>query len=86
MAQSGLALRYITAAARQQGLGVIFITHNPHHAFLVGDHFMALARGEVDIDVPRAELPLEKLMFHKTGGSGLATLQHELHGAPPPAD
>ena len=86
MAQFGLALRYIAAATRQQGLGVIFVTHNRRHAFLVGGHFMALARGEVDIDVPRAELPLEKLMFHKTGGSGLATLQHELHGAPPPAD
>ena len=86
VAQSGLVLRYIAAAARQQGLGVIFITHNPHHAFLVGDHFMVLARGEVDLDVPRAELTLEKLMFHMAGGVGLATLEHELLRAPPPAD
>ena len=33
--QSGVVLKY-TAAARDAGLGVVFITHNPHHAFLVG--------------------------------------------------
>ena len=30
--QSGVVLRYIVAA-RDRGLGVIFITHNPHHAY-----------------------------------------------------
>lgn len=33
--QSGTVLKY-TAAARDKGLGVVFITHNPHDAFLVG--------------------------------------------------
>ena len=56
VAQSGLVLRYIAQAAREQGIGVIFITHNPHHAYLVGDHFMVLRRGEVDLDTPRAAL------------------------------
>jgi simple sugar transport system ATP-binding protein len=84
-AQSGLVLRYITQAAREQGIGVIFITHNPHHAFLVGDHFMILARGEVDLDTPRSELTLENLMFHMAGGRGLSTLEHEIHGAGRPA-
>jgi simple sugar transport system ATP-binding protein len=79
VAQSGLVLRYITQAAREQGIGVIFITHNPHHAYLVGDHFMVLARGEVDLDTPRSELTLEKLMFHMAGGKGLSTLEHEIH-------
>jgi len=85
VAQSGLVLRYITQAARQQGIGVIFITHNPHHAFLVGDHFMVLARGEVGLDSPRSALSLENLMFHMAGGKGLSTLEHELHGAGRPA-
>ena len=85
VAQSGLVLRYITQAAREQGIGVIFITHNPHHAFLVGDHFMILARGEVDLDTPRSELTLENLMFHMAGGKGLSTLEHEIHGAGRPA-
>ena len=79
VAQSGLVLRYIAQAARDQGIGVIFITHNPHHAYLVGDHFMVLARGEVDLDASRDELTLESLMFHMAGGTGLATLEHELH-------
>lgn len=39
--QSGTVLRYILQA-RNRGLGVIFITHNPHHAYPVGDHFVIL--------------------------------------------
>jgi ABC-type sugar transport system ATPase subunit len=50
VAQSGLVLHYIVQAAREQGIGVIFITHDPHHAYLVCDHIMVLARGEVDLD------------------------------------
>ena len=81
VAQSGLVLRYVKQAARDQGIGVIFITHNPHHAMLVGDHFMVLARGEVELDTPRADLTLEKLTFHMAGGNGLRSLEHEIHGA-----
>lgn len=79
VAQSGLVLRYIATAARQHGIGVIFITHNPHHAYMVGDHFMVLSRGEVELDTPRAELSLEDLMYHMAGGAGLDALQHELN-------
>ena len=42
--QSGVVLKYIRAAA-EHGLGVIFITHNPHHAYPVGDRFLLLNRG-----------------------------------------
>ncbi len=80
VAQSGLVLRYISQAARSQGIGVIFITHNPHHAFLVGDHFIVLARGEVGLDMPRADLTLDNLMFHMAGGKGLSALEHEIQG------
>jgi simple sugar transport system ATP-binding protein len=85
VAQSGLVLRYVVQAARGQGLGVIFISHNPNHAFLVGDHFMVLSRGEVEVDTRRSELTLEKLMFHMAGGKGLSTLEHEIHGGGAPA-
>src|SRR5439155_593198 len=34
--QSGIVLKYVVQA-RERGLGVIFITHNPHHAYPVGD-------------------------------------------------
>jgi simple sugar transport system ATP-binding protein len=81
VAQSGLVLRYIKQAAREQEIGVIFITHNPHHAMLVGDHFMVLARGEVELDTPRADLTLERLTFHMAGGNGLRSLEHEIRGS-----
>ena len=42
--QSGVVLKYILQA-RERGLGVIFITHNPHHAYPVGDRFLLLKRG-----------------------------------------
>jgi simple sugar transport system ATP-binding protein len=75
--QSGLVLRFI-AAARDAGVGVIFITHNPHHAYPVGDHFVVLARGEVELSAPKAELALEDLTYHMSGGAEVAALQHEL--------
>lgn len=78
VAQSGLVLRYIVQAAREQGTGVIFITHNPHHAYMVGDHFIILSRGTVELDSPRSQLSLEQLMFHMAGGGDLETLKHEL--------
>ena len=76
--QSGIVLKYVAAAAREQGIGVIFITHNPHHAYMVGDHFIVLSRGAVDLDEPRSNLSLENLMFHMAGGAGLSALEHEL--------
>ncbi|MFD1881303.1 ATP-binding cassette domain-containing protein [Paracoccus pacificus] len=42
--QASTVLRYIVQA-RASGLGVIFITHNIHHAYPVGDKFTLLNRG-----------------------------------------
>jgi simple sugar transport system ATP-binding protein len=75
--QSGIVLKYI-AAARDAGLGVIFITHNPHHAFMVGNHFVVLRQGEVELNATRAELTLDDLTHHMAGGAELDTLKHEL--------
>lgn len=75
--QSGVVLRYI-ARARDHGLGVIFITHNPHHAFLVGDHFVLLNRGRMTLDCKRAEIGLDQLTREMAGGDELVTLSGEL--------
>ena len=75
--QSGVVLKYITAA-RDAGLAVIFITHNPHHAFIVGDQFAVLARGQLELRAARAELTLEDLTHHMAGGAELDALKHEL--------
>jgi simple sugar transport system ATP-binding protein len=75
--QSGVVLKYV-AAARDAGLGVIFITHNPHHAFLVGNHFAVLNLGRMELDADRSELTLEELTRHMAGGAELAALEHEM--------
>ncbi|MFG2383986.1 ATP-binding cassette domain-containing protein [Streptomyces avermitilis] len=75
--QSGVVLKYI-AAARDRGLGVIFITHNPHHAYMVGDHFSVLRLGTMELNAARSEVSLEELTNHMAGGAELAALKHEL--------
>ncbi|MFC4508663.1 MULTISPECIES: ATP-binding cassette domain-containing protein, partial [Streptomyces] len=55
--QSGVVLKYI-AAARDRGLGVIFITHNPHHAYMVGDHFSVLRLGTLELSASRDQVSL----------------------------
>ncbi|MPY83368.1 MAG: ATP-binding cassette domain-containing protein [Actinophytocola sp.] len=75
--QSGVVLKYISAA-REAGLGVIFITHNPHHAYLVGDRFVILRQGTLELSAPRAELTLDDLTHHMAGGAELDALKHEL--------
>ncbi|MFD8279795.1 ATP-binding cassette domain-containing protein [Streptomyces solisilvae] len=75
--QSGVVLKYI-AAARERGLGVIFITHNPHHAYMVGDHFAVLRLGALELNAARADVSLEELTNHMAGGAELAALKHEL--------
>lgn len=75
--QSGIVLKYIMAA-RDMGLAVIFISHNPHHAYLVGDHFVVLSLGQVELDAARSEITLDRLIGHMAGGGELHTLEHEL--------
>ncbi len=80
--QSGVVLRYI-AKARDAGLGVVFITHNPHHAHLVGNHFLVLKLGRLVLDAHRDELTLDQLTAEMAGGQELDELQHELRGVDP---
>ena len=75
--QSGVVLKY-TSAARDAGLGVVFITHNPHHAYLVGDHFIILKLGQAVLDKTRDEVGLDELTRQMAGGDELSELSHEL--------
>jgi simple sugar transport system ATP-binding protein len=77
--QSGVVLKY-TAAARDAGLGVVFITHNPHHAYLVGNHFVILKLGQAVLDRKRSEVGLDELTRQMAGGDELTELSHELQG------
>jgi simple sugar transport system ATP-binding protein len=80
--QSGVVLKYVVKA-RDAGLGVVFITHNPHHAYLVGNHFIVLKLGRVALDTHRHDITLEQLTTEMAGGSELEALSHELAGINP---
>lgn len=77
--QAGVVLGYV-ARARDRGIGVILITHNPHHAYAVGDHFVVLRRGRVQGDFARADIALEALVRMMAGVEELERLGHELSG------
>jgi len=75
--QAGIVLHYIVQAKRR-GLGVIFINHNPNHAYPVGDRFIILRRGRVLGDFRKGEVEKDALMNLMAGGEDLAQLQREL--------
>ena len=78
--QSGVVLKYIIQA-RERGLGVIFITHNPHHAYPVGDRFLLLNRGASIGNYEKSQVTREELTGLMAGGAELEQLSHELEGA-----
>ncbi|WP_202638495.1 ATP-binding cassette domain-containing protein [Bailinhaonella thermotolerans] len=75
--QAGVVLRYI-ARARDRGLGVVFITHNPHHAHPVGDRFLVLNRGAAVGEYAKGEVTREELTTLMAGGAELDALAREL--------
>jgi simple sugar transport system ATP-binding protein len=75
--QSGIVLKYIVQA-RSMGRGVIFITHNPHHAYPVGDRFVLLKRGRMMGSYKKSDTTLDQLTSMMAGGAELEQLSHEL--------
>jgi simple sugar transport system ATP-binding protein len=78
--QAGVVLRYIVQA-KERGIGVIFITHNPHHAYPVGDRFLLLNRGRSIGYFAKNEITLTELTGLMAGGAELEQLTHELQRA-----
>jgi simple sugar transport system ATP-binding protein len=75
--QAGTVLRYV-AQARARGIAVIFITHNPHHAYPIGDTFTILKRGRTLGTFTKQELSREEMIRMMSGGDELEKLEHEL--------
>ncbi len=75
--QAATVLRYI-AQARARGIAVILITHNPHHAYPIGDRFTILKRGRTLGTFTKAELPRDEMIRMMSGGEELEKLEHEL--------
>ena len=75
--ESAIVLRHVIAA-RNRGLGVIFITHSVQHALPIGDTFTILSRGRSSGTFGRNELDAEQLHRLMGGGDELAELATEL--------
>lgn len=75
--QASVVLRYIVQA-RARGLGVIFITHNVHHAYPVADTFTLLNRGRCLGTYPKSGISREQVLEMMAGGQELASLTAEL--------
>ena len=75
--QASMVLRYI-AQARARNLGVIFITHNVHHAYPVADKFTLLNRGRSLGTFMKDEISREKVLEMMAGGKELDELSSEL--------
>ncbi len=75
--QAGIVLRHV-AQARDRGLGVVLITHNPHHAYPVGNRFLILKRGRSLGSSEKKDITIEELTRQMAGGAELEALEHEL--------
>jgi simple sugar transport system ATP-binding protein len=75
--EAAVVLRYI-AQARARGLGVVFITHNIHHAYPIGDRFTLLNRGTSYGTFSKSDVTREQVISMMAGGEELTALEHEL--------
>ncbi|MFT4039268.1 MAG: ATP-binding cassette domain-containing protein [Thermomicrobiales bacterium] len=75
--EAAVVLRYI-AQARARGLGVIFITHNVHHAYPIADRFTILNRGRSYGTFEKKDVTREEVVQMMAGGEALEELGHEL--------
>jgi simple sugar transport system ATP-binding protein len=78
--QSGIVLRYVVQA-RDRGVAVVFISHNPHHAHPVGDRFVILNRGRLVGSWAKAEITRDQLARQMAGGAELEDLTEEIESA-----
>ena len=77
--QAAIVLRYV-AQTREQGLAVIFISHNVHHAYAIGDRFTVLNHGRSMGTFDKDEISMGELEKMMAGGKELDQLSAELEG------
>lgn len=75
--EAAVVLRYI-AQAKERNLGVIFITHNVHHAYPIGDRFTILNRGQSYGTFEKSEVTREEVVTMMAGGEEMDKLTAEL--------
>jgi simple sugar transport system ATP-binding protein len=77
--QTSTVLKYV-AQLREQGIGIIFITHNVRHAYAVGNRFTVLNRGRALGTFSRDEKTRGELEELMAGGKEMADLTENLRG------
>lgn len=75
--QSAKVLKVI-AKARSEGIGVVFITHNVHHAYPIADQFTLLNRGKSMGTFQKNDVSREDVLEMMAGGAELESLESEL--------
>lgn len=68
------------ARVREQGIGIVLITHNVRHAMAVGDRFTVLNRGRTLGTAEKGKITAEELQDLMAGGQELAELEGSLGG------
>jgi simple sugar transport system ATP-binding protein len=75
--QAAIVLKYV-AQARQRGLGVVFISHNIHHAYAVADRFTLLNRGASKGTFKRSDISRDEVLQAMAGGEDMQRIQAEI--------
>jgi simple sugar transport system ATP-binding protein len=75
--EASIVLRLVQQA-RADGVAVVFITHNAHHALMVGDRFIVLIHGGVAAEFVRGERSREEVLNLMAGGEELELLEEQL--------
>jgi simple sugar transport system ATP-binding protein len=67
--------------ARAKGISVIFITHNVHHAYPIGDSFTLLNRGKSLGTFTKETITKDEVLDMMAGGAEMQKMIGELEGA-----
>jgi simple sugar transport system ATP-binding protein len=75
--QAAMVLKFVIEA-RLRGLAVIFISHNIHHAYPVGDAFTLLNRGRSQGTFRKSEISRDEIIQIMSGGEDLKAVEAEI--------
>ena len=75
--QAAMVLKFVIEA-RLRGLAVIFISHNIHHAYPVGDVFTLLNRGRRSGTFRKSEITRDEVVAIMSGGEDLKAVEAEI--------
>jgi simple sugar transport system ATP-binding protein len=75
--QTAIVLKHV-AQLRDDGIAIIFITHNVRHAYAIGDRFTVLVRGRTLGTFTRDQKTRAELEDLMAGGTEMVDLSKEL--------